>query len=160
MPLQKLTSEQTTPQPPPLEGEKKVIPVKTDSVFTLRPKDNPSFITTDRETYLKLKGRSRDLRNEPTKAERFFWSFLRKRKLGYRFRRQQVIASFIVDFVCLEKSLIIEVDGEIHDFQKEADHERTLKLESTNFKVIRFKNEDVLANTEKVLKEIYIALKA
>lgn len=91
------------------------------------------FAKANNKAYANIKKISRDLRNNPTKAEKYLWSFLRKRKLTYSFRRQHVIDSFVVDFVCLDKRLIIEVDGEIHEKQKEADRQRTLKLESLDF---------------------------
>lgn len=114
--------------------------------------------TANRKRYFYLKTKSRNLRNNSTNSEKYLWNFLRKKKFNCKFRRQHVIGSFVVDLVCLEKKLIIEVDGEIHDKQKEADEQRTYKLESLNFRIIRFKNEEVLNNTSKVLREIYKAL--
>ena len=73
---------------------------------------------------------------------------------GYRFRRQRPIGTFIVDFACLEASLIIEVDGGQHAEQIEKDEARTRFLEKEGFRVVRFWNYDVLANTEGVLEAI------
>ena len=73
---------------------------------------------------------------------------------GYRFRRQRPIGTFIVDFACLKASLIIEVDGRQHAEQIAKDEARTRFLEKEGFRVVRFWNYDVLANTEGVLEAI------
>ena len=98
---------------------------------------------------------ARHLRKNPTEAEQKLWSCLRRQQLlGYRFRRQRPIGPYIVDFVCLEVSLIIEVDGGQHAEQGAKDEARTRFLEKEGFRVIRFWNNDVLANTEGVLEAI------
>lgn len=98
---------------------------------------------------------ARHLRKNSTEAERKLWSRLRRKQLlGYRFRRQRPIGPYIVDFVCLEASLIVEVDGGQHAEQIAKDEARTLYLEKKGFRVIRFWNNDVLANTESVLETI------
>jgi very-short-patch-repair endonuclease len=74
--------------------------------------------------------------------------------LGVKFRRQHIIGNFIPDFVCLTCKLIIEVDGEIHNFQKEYDNGRTFLLKEEGFRIIRFKNEEVLQNIELVVEKI------
>ena len=79
---------------------------------------------------------------------------LRNKKTGYTIRRQHIIDNFIVDFVCLPKKVIIEIDGEIHLKQKEQDELRTLTLNEKGYKVIRFKNEDVFTNAELVVSKI------
>src|SRR5690606_23344191 len=99
------------------------------------------------------------MRKEPTQAEDFLWQQLRNKNLDEKFRRQHLIDDFIVDFVCLSKRLVIEVDGEIHNFQQEHDEQRTLMLNEKGFKVIRFKNEEVLGNIESVLNQIKEELK-
>ena len=68
--------------------------------------------------------RSRELRHDMTSAERILWQELRANKLGVHFRRQQVIAGFIVDFYCHKADLVIEVDGDIHNLQQEEDARR------------------------------------
>jgi leucyl-tRNA synthetase len=86
------------------------------------------------------------MRREPTPAEAVLWERIRNRRIGNaRFRRQHTVEGFIVDFVCLESSLVIEVDGDIHDQpdQKAYDHERQLFLEARGFRVLRFSNADV-----------------
>lgn len=74
----------------------------------------------------------------------------------YKFRRQHIIGKYIADFVCLDRMLIIEIDGNIHQLpeNKESDKDRTQWLASNGFKVIRFKNEEVTTQTEKVLNDI------
>jgi very-short-patch-repair endonuclease len=68
--------------------------------------------------------RSRELRREMTPAEKILWQELRANKLGVHFRRQQIIQGFIVDFYCHKAALVVEVDGDIHDLQKEEDERR------------------------------------
>ena len=87
---------------------------------------------------------------------------MRNKNLDFKFRRQHIIDEFIVDFVCLEKNLIIEVDGGYHntDEQKEADALRTQILTEIGFHVIRFKNEQVIGDIDYVLKHITNSLKS
>ncbi len=99
--------------------------------------------------------KAQHMRANPTQAEAFLWEQLRGKKLsGFKFRQQHLILDYIVDFVCLKKKLVVEVDGKIHNDQQEKDQERTLHLGDKGYKVIRFKNEEVLGNIEKVLKAI------
>ena len=93
-------------------------------------------------------------RQNPTKAEAALWEELRNQKAGVKFRRQHLIDKYIVDFVCLEKGLVIEVDGDIHDLAVEEDNNRTAVLNNLGFTVIRFSNEQVLNNIKLVLQEI------
>ncbi|QJX49039.1 endonuclease domain-containing protein [Hymenobacter taeanensis] len=108
-----------------------------------------------------LKNYARTNRKKPTEGEDHLWQELRNQKLGIRFRRQHAIQKFIVDFVCLEAWLIIEVDGSIHDEagQVEYDDGRTHDLQEAGFLVLRFANEDVLHNTPQVLQTIKEHLK-
>ena len=106
--------------------------------------------------------KARKLRQEMTPAEKMLWQCLRNRKFkGLKFRRQHPIDRYIVDFICMEKRLVVEADGEIHHEpeQKEYDRERTAELEGYGLKVIRFTNEEILTDIFKVLKKIetYIA---
>lgn len=83
------------------------------------------------------------------------WQHLRSRQLeGLKFRRQQPIDNYIVDFVCLEKRIIIEVDGGQHAVEKEKDIERDNYLERNGFRVLRFWNNDVLTNIDGTLEVI------
>jgi very-short-patch-repair endonuclease len=89
------------------------------------------------------------------------WHQLRKKRVGdVRFRRQFPIGTYIVDFVCLPARLIIEVDGPMHDLTFAADQRRTQWLESRGFKVVRFRNEDVLRNLDGVVAMIEMELAA
>jgi very-short-patch-repair endonuclease len=103
----------------------------------------------------KRPGFARALREAMTDAERALWYQLRaKRLLGRKFRRQQPIGNYIVDFVSFEGGLVIELDGGQHLEQAEADAQRTAWLESQGFRVLRFWNDAVLKQTEAVLEEI------
>ncbi|MCX6198488.1 MAG: isoleucine--tRNA ligase [Bacteroidetes bacterium] len=114
-------------------------------------------------TYDKLKQFAIENRNKPTQAEEILWTQLSGKKLsGYKFRRQHIIDEAIVDFVCLEKRLVIEVDGGYHNTteQIEFDKARTEYLSYLNYKVIRFTNEEVIGNTEAVLNSLWKELAA
>ena len=115
----------------------------------------PFFMTGGNNAF-RLIEEAKRMRKEPTDAEAALWELLRDKKLGDKFRRQHLIDDFIVDFVCLSKNLVIEVDGGYHNdpTQKEYDEQRTLYLNEKGFKVIRFTNEEVLGNTEAVLTKI------
>lgn len=102
---------------------------------------------------------ARTLRYEMTDAERKLWRSLRSKQVGgFRFRRQHVLGAYIVDFVCLEARLIIEVDGGQHAERKEYDQQRTVWLEQQGFQVLRFWNNEILQNVEAVLIVIGQAL--
>jgi very-short-patch-repair endonuclease len=93
-----------------------------------------------------------------TDAERALWRLLRDRRLsGWRFRRQEPIEHYIVDFVCFEARLAVEVDGGQH-FESEADKVRDAYLQSQGFHVLRLWNNDVLANRDGVYRTIMTAL--
>lgn len=90
-----------------------------------------------------------------TEAESVLWNAIRNRKCGgMKFRRQVPIAWYVVDFVCLDHSLVLEVDGGIHDEQQEYDKEREEDLHKKGYRVLRFKNEEVLSNLPVVLRSI------
>ena len=99
---------------------------------------------------------ARELRQPQTPAEATLWQYLRKRNLGYKFRRQHPIECFIVDFYCAQAKLLIEVDGDSHanETQVEYDRARTEFLETKGYKVIRFMNEDVRYNLNAVVAKI------
>mgnify|MGYP001562296369 FL=1 len=100
---------------------------------------------------------ARTLRKQQTEAEKRLWWFLRNRQISNcKFRRQQAVGPFIVDFLCLEKRLIVELDGGQHAEQseKEYDEARTEFLASEGYRTMRFWNHDVLTNTEGVLEVI------
>ncbi|MFA6273617.1 MAG: class I tRNA ligase family protein, partial [Candidatus Paceibacterota bacterium] len=136
----------------------------------------PGYLTADSKSYKLLYESSVEMRKNPTRAEEILWKALKGNSLSpalskgkgeikaspfgggqrgpYHFRQQHIINNFIVDFVCLSKKLVIEVDGDIHDLQKEKDLERTKILEILGFNVIRFKNEEVLKNLGQVIRKI------
>ncbi len=102
---------------------------------------------------------ARALRRDLTDAERLLWRHLRNRGLyGHKFRRQHPVGRYVVDFVCIEEGVVVELDGGQHSKQVIEDEERTLYLESKGFQVLRFWNNDVLTNAEGVLKTIASAL--
>lgn len=94
-----------------------------------------------------------------TDAERALWTRLRRRQiLGYKFRRQQPLGEYIVDFVCLEKKLIVELDGGQHLEHQDYDENRTEWLEEQGFRVLRFWNHQVFNESDAVVQAIYNAL--
>ena len=104
-----------------------------------------------------LKQFRRKLRNNATKAERYLWKMLRQSQLeGRKFRRQQSIGKYVVDFFCYSANLAIELDGEVHDDEAMIKHDNKknafLKMKGIN--VLRFKNHEVFDDTEKVLEKI------
>jgi very-short-patch-repair endonuclease len=103
----------------------------------------------------------RTLRRNPTDAEKAIWKHLRRRQLdGLRFRRQQPIGPYIVDFFCPEAKLIIEIDSGQHVANAAQDARRTAWLESRGYVVIRYWNNDVLGNIEGVLTDLRSRLAA
>ncbi|AEW85632.1 methionine synthase [Flavobacterium columnare ATCC 49512] len=111
--------------------------------------DKQTWKTASPTLYAKLKERAKKMRNNPTDAEKMLWNVLSNKGIdGFKFRRQHIIGEYIVDFVCLEKQLVVEVDGAVHDNKEQIEHDRfrTEWLESKGFKVIRFKNDEVLSN--------------
>ena len=104
--------------------------------------------------------RARRLRKDSTDTEGALWNLIRNRQLlGYKFRRQVPVVKYIADFVCLERRLIIELDGGQYQEQTDYDAGRTRCLESQGFMVIRFWNSEVLGNPEGVQQAILTALK-
>ena len=98
---------------------------------------------------------AKGLRKRTTDAERFLWKHLRLKQLdGFKFRRQEPIDNYIVDFVCFERRLIIEVDGGQHAQETLKDSVRDGHFKRNDFKVLRFWNNDVLRNIEGVLSVI------
>jgi len=105
--------------------------------------------------------RARQLRNNTTDAERRLWARLRRRQIaGCRFRRQVPLGAFIVDFACLAARLVVEVDGGRHAEHARRDADRTRWLEDNGFRVLRFWNNEVLANSDGVIAEIARVLRA
>ena len=112
---------------------------------------NKPIITGQRVTQ-EMYQRSRQLRKEMTPAEKKLWQRLRASRLeGFHFRRQQVIARFIVDFYCHQAALVVELDGGVHLDQGDYDRERDNALASLGLQVMRFTNTEVHNNLEGVL---------
>jgi leucyl-tRNA synthetase len=127
-----------------------------------------SFSQNEANSGMKLTWKSiteiaRELRNNPTSSEKRLWRYLRKRQLGgYKFLRQKPFVYekrdnqkyfFIADFYCAELKLVIEMDGKIHDFQKDHDYQRDLVLSGLGLKVLRIRNEE-LKKPDEVLDKI------
>lgn len=103
----------------------------------------------------KLKEFQKALRTNQTDAEQKLWYHLRNRNfLNYKFRRQHIIQGYIVDFVCIQRKLVVELDGSQHLDQQIYDEVRTHKLKEKGFRVLRFWNNDVLLNINGVLETI------
>jgi very-short-patch-repair endonuclease len=95
---------------------------------------------------------ARHLRRNMTDAERHLWCHLRRRHLlGHRFRRQHPYGPYVLDFVCLESKLIIEVDGSQH-LNPTADQQRDAWLAAEGFRILRYFNHDILGRTDAVLE--------
>jgi very-short-patch-repair endonuclease len=98
---------------------------------------------------------ARRVRRHQTDAERVLWFRLRDRRLaGLKFKRQVPIDRYIVDFLCAERKLIVEIDGGQHDQRRERDSGRTATLEAMGYLVLRFWNNEVLQNMNGVLEAI------
>jgi very-short-patch-repair endonuclease len=102
---------------------------------------------------------ARHLRRHATEAERLLWSRLRRRQVGgCKFRRQRSIGPYVCDFVCLEASVIVELDGSQHAAQATYDDNRDHYLRSIGYRVLRFWNVDVFARVDSVVETIFEAL--
>ncbi len=122
----------------------------------------PGYQWADPMTYPLLKKYAEELRAKPTQAEDVLWKLLKTKKLaGHKFRRQHIIGNYITDLVCLDRRLVIEIDGLIHQLpeNKESDEIRTNWLNEQGFKVLRVTNEQVLSKTEETLELISSTLK-
>ena len=101
---------------------------------------------------------AKELRRPMTEAEEVLWSALRRNQVaGLHFRRQHATGRFILDFYCAARKLCVEVDGSIHDEQRERDQARTNALAYQGIRVIRFRNEEVLSDLASVVNRIRIA---
>lgn len=114
------------------------------------------YYTANDYSYGFLKEKASKNRKTQTLAEQMLWEKIRSNKLGIHFRRQHVIGNYIVDFVCLKNNLVIEVDGEYHNnkSQREADAYRTWYLNGRGYRVIRFTNEEIIADVEQAVTTI------
>ena len=105
---------------------------------------------------------ARELRQHATEAEKIFWEAVRDRKFNkLKFRRQQPIKFYVVDFYCEKYKLIVELDGAVHDTEEAEylDNERSLNLSKWGYKIMRFRNKDVFKNLPACLSKIQAAIK-
>lgn len=103
---------------------------------------------------------ARHLRQNATDAEKLLWRHLRRRQLnGCKFRRQRPIGRYVCDFVCLEASVVVELDGSQHVAQAPYDANRDGYLRSQGFRILRFWNGDVFSQTDAVVETIFEALR-
>ncbi len=109
----------------------------------------------EKSMYKRLESFAKDLRNNPTDVERLLWSRLKSSQVeGVKFRRQQIIEDYIVDFVSFKKKIVIELDGGQHAETSEKDKVRDDCLTLNGYKVLRFWNNEVIKNMEAVLEVI------
>jgi type I restriction enzyme R subunit len=104
-----------------------------------------------------LTERARELRESQTAAEAKLWNLLRKKQLrGFKFRRQHQFGGYIADFYCHEAQLVVECDGSVHDGNEQWHHDqrRDAYLIANGIRVLRFTNQEILADTGKVLDTI------
>ena len=107
------------------------------------------------------KAKARELRGQMTEAESLLWLRLKGRRFqGFKFRRQRPLGPYILDFVCLEAGLVIEIDGGQHSAQQTYDQARTALIETQGLTVIRFWNHEVMNETPAVLEKIWQTLQA
>ena len=120
-----------------------------------------SYETSDITSYHLLREFAKKNRENATLAEQQLWLYLKRELLGAPFRRQHIIGVFIADFVCLPAKLVIEVDGKYHSLpeQQISDEEITNWLNRNGYRVLRFSNEEVLFDIDKVLPEIRKGIK-
>jgi len=116
----------------------------------------PGYYTTDAENWKFLQPIAKELRHNQTDAEDKLWQALRRNSTGYKIKRQHVVDGYIADFICIEKRVIIEIDGGVHlsTEQKSKDVERSRVLNTQGWEVIRFTNEEVLDKVSIVVEKI------
>ena len=119
-------------------------------------KNDGNYNTASPDRYTLLKDFALKNKQFPTEAEKLLWQYICAKQLTVKFNRQHIIGDYIVDFVCIEKKLVVEVDGGYHSEyeQIEKDEFRTERLNEMGFTVIRFSNEEVLGNTPSVINII------
>ena len=117
-------------------------------------------IVRGQKVSFEMRARAKKLRREMTPAEKSLWKELRTNKLnGLHFRRQQIVHGYFADFYCHQYELIVELDGGVHELQKEYDSEREEYLIALGFRIIRFTNEEITRNLKGVLQKIVEACK-
>ena len=118
--------------------------------------NNGLYNTASPDRYMLLKEFAKKNKQHPTEAEKLLWECLRGKNLWFKFNRQHIVGDYIVDFICIEKSLVVEVDGGYHSEyeQIQKDEMRTESLRRMGFRVIRFANEDVYGRIQDVIDKI------
>ena len=118
--------------------------------------NNGIYNTASPDRYMLLKEFAKKNKQHPTEAEKLLWESLRGKNLWFKFNRQHIVGDYIVDFICIEKSLVVEVDGGYHSEyeQIQKDEMRTESLRRMGFRVIRFANEDVYGRIQDVIDKI------
>jgi methylmalonyl-CoA mutase cobalamin-binding domain/chain len=116
----------------------------------------PEYYTSSVENWKILQPIAKELRHNQTEAENKLWQAVRRNSTGYKIKRQQVVDGYIADFICIEKRVIIEVDGEIHlnSENKKRDEERSRILGTQGYQIVRFTNEEVTDDIVKVVNKI------
>ena len=111
-------------------------------------------------SYSNLKENAKQMRKEPTEGEKVFWEMATSGVFETKFRRQHIIGDYIVDFVCLEKHLIVEIDGGYHQEEKQQidDNLRSTELKNHGFAILRLCNEEVIGNPQEVIRKVKLAL--
>jgi len=110
---------------------------------------------SSRKTLMRQRNFARAMRHMPMDAERKFWWQVRDRRLnGYKFKRQFLVGPYIVDFVCLDHRLVVELDGGQHSRQVAYDEARSAFLKTRGYRVLRFWNYDVLTDMDGVLERV------
>ena len=147
------------PNPSPLAGKGGARRVAVGGCGGASRQATPNILAQVQSRHELLKKRARQMRANPTDAERMLWYILRDKRLnGLRWRRQQVIDNrYIVDFICFEHRVIIEADGSQHA-EDEADVARDAWLNVQGFKVLRFWNADILNNMQGVVEAVIAAI--
>jgi carbamoylphosphate synthase large subunit/very-short-patch-repair endonuclease len=148
-------AEAHPPTPSPREGGQSQL--VSDESSSLQAKEKARYLTANPATYRLIKDYVDKHRKNPTEAESLLWERIKSKQLeNYKFRQQHIIGNYIADFVCLDRMLVIEIDGLIHQLPevKENDEYRTNWLVSNGYHVIRFTNEEVLFETEKTLLKL------
>ena len=112
------------------------------------------YKTTSPDRYRNLADKAKGMRAKPTEAETLLWEYLRANRLGVKFRRQHPLGDYITDFVCLEKRLVIELDGKCHEDNTEHDKLRDNELLKLGYRTVRFTNEELFGDIEHVLSTI------
>ncbi|MBQ8462498.1 MAG: endonuclease domain-containing protein [Prevotella sp.] len=114
------------------------------------------YQTADKTLYTLLRDYARYNRNHPSEAEELLWNYLKAKGLGVSFKRQHIIGGYIVDFACLPSKLVVELDGGYHQMphQQVSDALRQEWLEDRGYRVVRFTNEELFNDVNKVLQTI------